>query len=233
MSSRATFDEYAIEHPQLRPLGQLPDMLIAALGGLKPADTIIDVGCGEGGTLDAIGSHGLGTIGIELSAVRAAVTRERGHSVTVADGLRLPVRAGAARIIVCRHVIEHVPDDRQALREIRRVLGPGGLLYLETPLRLRGAWYVYRDASGRRVLDPTHVREYESISQIVEILRGALFRVRHLEAPPMRFPLAHVVARGLKRMLPHSDLVTRAQSWTRATIRVPRYREIRLIAEAA
>jgi SAM-dependent methyltransferase len=37
--------------------------------------------------------------------------------------------------VICNHVLEHVPDDRRAMREIRRVLKPGGWAILGVPLQ--------------------------------------------------------------------------------------------------
>src|SRR5687768_6836791 len=41
--------------------------------------------------------------------------------------------------VICNHVLEHVPDDRRALREIRRVLKPGGWAILGVPLQRKRA----------------------------------------------------------------------------------------------
>ena len=38
--------------------------------------------------------------------------------------------------VLCNHVLEHVPDDRKAMREILRVLQPGGLALVQTPISL-------------------------------------------------------------------------------------------------
>jgi len=38
-------------------------------------------------------------------------------------------------VIFCSHVLEHVPEDRKAMRELRRVLRPGGWALLEVPVR--------------------------------------------------------------------------------------------------
>lgn len=49
------------------------------------------------------------------------------------DMLDMQFADGAFDIVIANHVLEHVADDRAALREIRRVLRPGGLAILQTP----------------------------------------------------------------------------------------------------
>jgi hypothetical protein len=52
------------------------------------------------------------------------------------DMTDVPFKDGAFDLIVCVHVLEHVPDDRQAIREMVRVLKPGGLALLLVPIVL-------------------------------------------------------------------------------------------------
>lgn len=47
----------------------------------------------------------------------------------------LPYRDGSVDLLTCYHVLEHVPDDRAAMREIARVLSPTGLGILQVPFR--------------------------------------------------------------------------------------------------
>ncbi len=46
---------------------------------------------------------------------------------------RLPFADGSLRVVVSQEVFEHLPDPWTAIREVRRVLAPGGALYLQTP----------------------------------------------------------------------------------------------------
>jgi SAM-dependent methyltransferase len=70
----------------------------------------------------------------------------------------------SADIVLCSHVLEHVADDRQALREIWRILKPGGRAILLVPLSLQldTTREVDRDATPaerwRRVAQDDHVR---------------------------------------------------------------------------
>ena len=52
------------------------------------------------------------------------------------DMTDVPFKDGAFDLIVCVHVLEHVPDDRQAMREMARVLKPGGVAMLLVPIVL-------------------------------------------------------------------------------------------------
>ena len=49
------------------------------------------------------------------------------------DVTAIPYAAASFDWVLCNHVLEHVPDDVQALREIHRVLKPGGIAILQTP----------------------------------------------------------------------------------------------------
>lgn len=53
-------------------------------------------------------------------------------------------------VVICNHVLEHVPDDRRAMREIRRILNPGGFAILQVPAN-HSMEKTYEDAS---ITDP-------------------------------------------------------------------------------
>ncbi|MDQ4052742.1 MAG: class I SAM-dependent methyltransferase [Actinomycetota bacterium] len=46
-----------------------------------------------------------------------------------------PLRDGSVDLMVCYHVLEHIPDDRAAMREMARVLSPGGVALVQVPFR--------------------------------------------------------------------------------------------------
>ena len=52
-----------------------------------------------------------------------------------ADGCHLPLRSNSVDVIISFHVLEHIPDDAAAMREINRVLAPGGLFIMQVPYR--------------------------------------------------------------------------------------------------
>jgi len=49
------------------------------------------------------------------------------------DVQQMPFGKNEFDMVICNHVLEHVPDDRKAIREIFRVLKPGGCAILQVP----------------------------------------------------------------------------------------------------
>ena len=84
------------------------------------------------------------------------------------DLAAIPRPEGAYDAIICSHVLEHVPDDRAAMRELRRVLAPGGFAVLQVPIASRPDATdeegpdapLSAEERSRRFGDPTHVRLY-------------------------------------------------------------------------
>ncbi|MGI8904044.1 MAG: class I SAM-dependent methyltransferase [Solirubrobacteraceae bacterium] len=107
----------------------------AELDRLAPAAgaRVLDAGCGSGRTLAQLETYGE-VCGIELNDDAAAVARARGHGeVRVGRLESLPWPDGTFDLITCLDVIEHTPEDRTTLRELRRVCRPGGRLLLTVP----------------------------------------------------------------------------------------------------
>ena len=59
---------------------------------------------------------------------------EPGRAMLAFDITAIPKEVGAFDAILCSHVLEHVPDDQQAMRELYRVLKPGGWAVLMVPM---------------------------------------------------------------------------------------------------
>lgn len=71
---------------------------------------------------------------------------EPGKADTVIDITQIPYPAETFDLIICNHVLEHILDDRQAMRELYRVLHPDGIAILQVPLSLKLA-STYEDPS--------------------------------------------------------------------------------------
>jgi SAM-dependent methyltransferase len=121
---------------------------------------VLDAGCGSGRTLVELVDYGE-VSGIELNTDAAKLASDRGlGDVHVGRLEELPWDDGTFDLITCLDVIEHVPDDITALRELRRVARPGGWLLVTAPA-YQALWSQHDEANH-------HYRRYSRSK-----LRGA------------------------------------------------------------
>ncbi len=106
--------------------------LALRLFNLRDEGEILDVGCGTGALLAALPADR--SIGLDFSEEALVHCAKRGLKNTVhADAQSMPFQSERFSTIVSLDTLEHVPDDRVALREMARVLRPGGTLVLNVP----------------------------------------------------------------------------------------------------
>ncbi len=111
-----------------------------SLGEILPGEKVVDVGCGAGlDSLIAAGMVGLAgrVVGVDMSpdmlekARRAAKEAGRGNvEFREGYGEELPVEDGWADVVISNGVLNLMPDKSAALKEMHRVLKPGGRLQI-------------------------------------------------------------------------------------------------------
>ncbi|MFB7328161.1 class I SAM-dependent methyltransferase [Streptomyces sp. NPDC056190] len=109
--------------------------------GLREGDRVLDAGCGTGRALPplraAVGASGI-VVGADLTwamleaAVRAG--RDREGLLLLADVGALPLVSGSFDAVFAAGLIAHLPHPSENLRELRRVVRPGGTLALFHPI---------------------------------------------------------------------------------------------------
>ncbi|MFF1556691.1 class I SAM-dependent methyltransferase [Streptomyces sp. NPDC058279] len=109
--------------------------------GLRTGDRVLDAGCGTGRALPAlraaVGPSGT-VIGADLTPQMLAAAHDAGRAgaaaLLLADVTRLPLREGVLDAVFAAGLIAHLPDPESNLRELARVVRPGGRLALFHPI---------------------------------------------------------------------------------------------------
>jgi SAM-dependent methyltransferase len=143
------------------------------------ASRVIDVGCGDGRHIAEAARRGCFAVGLDYDAGELRKARERIGALRVdlvlGDASRLPFRDGAFDAAICTETLEHLPDDASAMREIARVLRPGGTLLGAIPSHFTELVF-WRLSYGYRHAPCGHVRIYAPRPFVTQ-LAGAGLRV--------------------------------------------------------
>lgn len=154
----------------------------------------LDVGCRDGQLTRHFAASNQ-VIGAEIDPEAAARARERGLQVVEADlNAPLPFESGRFDVVSACEVLEHLPYWGITVRELHRVLKPGGVLVGSIPLayHLTDRWRVLRGKVLLSAKDPTHLKffSYDALHaefgrlgfriQDIVVLEGrGSFRERH------------------------------------------------------
>lgn len=96
---------------------------------------VIDVGCGEGITLEKLGAENPHRVivGIDALQENVDICRQRGLPARAGDVYRLDFAPSSVDAVLLAEVIEHLERPGEAVREIHRVLKPGGRVIIVYP----------------------------------------------------------------------------------------------------
>lgn len=109
-------------------------MIRAAAGERVKGSVFVD-GCGVGMYLGKLAREARQAVGLDIELERTQDARQLAPQVVCGAGENLPFAAESFDLILSHEVLEHVQNDRQAVREIVRSLKPGGRLVLFVPNR--------------------------------------------------------------------------------------------------
>jgi 2-polyprenyl-3-methyl-5-hydroxy-6-metoxy-1,4-benzoquinol methylase len=163
---------------------------LAAIGLERFRDkTVMDVGCGGGSFLDAVRGYAKDVVAIEPAEHFHAPLRGKGYRVFPYLNRAADEYGGKIDTAVCLSVIEHIDNPLDFLGSLRRLLAPGGSLFLSTPnsedLLLALLGRDYQEFFYRRA----HVWYFDSFS-LAQVLSWAGFR-DVVVRPRQRFGLSN------------------------------------------
>jgi 2-polyprenyl-3-methyl-5-hydroxy-6-metoxy-1,4-benzoquinol methylase len=154
-----------------------PEPVSAAPAG-RGTRRILDVGCATGALLETLRNQGWDTIGVEISPQEAEYARnKRQLDVRTFSLEENGFPSAGFTAVLASHLIEHLNDPVSFVREVHRILVPGGRFFVTTPningLQAR----LFRSRWRSAIFDHLYLF---SIKTLPALLRGAGFRVERI-----------------------------------------------------
>lgn len=181
--------------------------VIARLAPREGVRTVLDAGAASGWLAETLARRGfrVSALDLGLDSIRRAKERLRTRGVRVdflqGDIYRLPFAEGGLDAVTASEILEHLEDPPAALREVARVVRPGGTVVLCTPYRERIETTLCIHCNQKTPVN-AHLHSF-SENDLTLLLNEAGFRVerivRFLSRPAERFGLS-----GLTVHLPFS-----------------------------
>ena len=164
--------------------------------------TLLDAGCGDGINLvglrriEAADRLQMRLFGVDYNPLRLQRARlaDAGAGLHLATLCHLPHDDATFDVVLCNHVIEHVPELARALSELCRVVRPGGLVMVGVP---NEGCLMAR--ARNRVIQPAILRTTDHVNFFTEgtltrALADAGLHVRHVERETFFFPHSYINA---------------------------------------
>lgn len=210
MAKRHNPDLYHTASPlPVRLLERYRVRVLLQLLAARPTDRVLEVGCGAGNVLERVDARF--RVGVDISDFLLGKARQRlGTRATLLrmNAEQLGFADGSFDRVYCTEVLEHVLEPAQVLREMRRVLAPGGVAVVSVPNEelingIKSA--AFKVPGVRRVVamsgyemadhmeDEWHLHEFDR-NKLEECVDGA-FRVDTLRGIPSRVLPVRWVAR--------------------------------------
>ena len=159
---------------------------------------LLDIGCGNGAFVRAARAWGWDAEGLDPDPNAAAVGRGRGLPITVGSLPKVGYPDASFAAVTMSHSIEHLHDPVAGLREIRRILQPGGTVWIDTP-NLNSTGHKVFGADWRGLEPPRHLVLFTAPTLISTLSRAGFVEIRQVRAAFVSqwyFTSSHRIARN-------------------------------------
>lgn len=134
LDNRSYYDDFAGWYERERHLPyhrMLDDLEVEIVERYARGKQALEVGCGTGLILGRVAQFASSAHGIDLSGGMLAKAVGRGLSVAQASATELPIKSASVDVAYSFKVLAHIPDIAGAMREMARVVRPGGYVIAE------------------------------------------------------------------------------------------------------
>jgi ubiquinone/menaquinone biosynthesis C-methylase UbiE len=168
-----------------------PDLL-----GIKDGDTTLDAGCGNGRhSWEVYNRNDSHIVAFDIDAVCVKKNKymldslkeqketKGDYHLLIANVTNLPFKDGCFEKIICSEVLEHIPEDKLAVKELLRVLSKDGVIGISVPHYLAESicWKLSKDYYG---FPGGHIRKYKTreLLDLVDSAGLSVYSIRHKHA---------------------------------------------------
>lgn len=134
LDNRAYYDDFAGWYEKERHLPyhrMLDDLEVEIVERYGRGKDLFEIGCGTGLILHRTAEFARSAAGIDLSGGMLAKAHQRGLAVAQASATELPIATASVDVAYSFKVLAHIPDIAGALREMSRIVRPGGWVLAE------------------------------------------------------------------------------------------------------
>ncbi len=146
------------------------DMIYKLIKNYHRDSEILEIGCSGGPLIKFLKGQGFNNIqGIDINEAAIEICKQKGiNNVRVADARKTGFKDQQFDIVIASDVLEHIKDEAEAASEWRRILKPGGKLFIFVPA-FKFLWSKHDEVN-------CHYRRYTK-SALINVLGGYGFKI--------------------------------------------------------
>jgi len=172
------YDEYYCDDNLSVPefiIGRVNE-IVDEFSGFRETNRLLDIGFGAGTILDVASQHGWKSHGLEVSKPAVDQARIRGYEVFHGGLREAKFPDHYFDVITASEILEHLPEPEADLREIVRILRPGGLFWGTTP-SARGLSFRLLKLNWSVLSPPEHIQLYSKAGAMILLTKAGFNQI--------------------------------------------------------